>query len=434
MAMDPSRTAASEQEPTGDASPGLARFLRSGYTLWVFAAVAVGGAIAAGAIGDQRAHFDPDEVIYERVIHLFADNLSLDLLRDYGGQPASPAPVFFLLYAAVGKLFGMEASVFRALSVILTLLAVACVWLHLRREPGREHRDHFPLLLLAFPYIFSMAFSVMAEPVTLLLTAVALCCYLNGLERNRDGWLLAGSVAVVFALHVRVHAVFVPAALCAVLLLRRDRSVYRWCLALAPIAARVPLILLQGGLTVSREAFQGTKPELGICLSNVNFFFVWFGYVFFPLLWWRHGRLWINLVAAIALIPFYALATPDFLGTEHYGALRTFFVRFDIGSTSAQWLMLPVWFAGCYMSVDLVQRAVAGASVRERFLSACVILAMASLVFSTVVFERYYQLVVPVIVLLGVRRTRRMSGYVAWLACHILFVVLAAARLASDMP
>jgi len=411
----------------------IARLLRSNYTLWLVTVAAVGGAVAWGALSEQRSFLDKDEAIYLRVIRMFDAHPSLEFLRDYGGEPASPAPVFFIVYAGVGRLFGTSVTVFRVLSLVLTLLALACVSLFLRHRADGEQRDHFPLLLFLFPYIFGMAFSVMAEPLTLFVTVVGLCCFLHGLERGANRWLLVGSLALAVALHVRIHAIFVPAALCVVLLLRRDRSVYRWCLALAPVVARVPLVLLQGGLTVNRAAFEGTKPELGFCLSHINFFLVWFGYVFFPLLWWCRGRRWINLAAAVALLPFYALATPNFLGPEHYGAMRTFFIRFGIDLASAQWMMLPVWFAGCYMTVDLVQRVVASAEIQERFLGACVVMAMVSLVFSTVVFERYHQLVVPVIVLLGVARTHRPSGYVAWLVCHMMFLILAAARLAKDL-
>lgn len=207
----------------------------------------------------------------------------------------------------------------------------------------------------------------------------------------------------------------------------------RWCIAAAPILARVPLIFLQGRLTVSREAFTNAKPELGFCLSNINFFCVWFGYLFFPLLWTCRGKRWINLTATVALIGFYVLATPNFLGTQHNGALRSLFVQLGLTVTTTQWILFPVWFVGCYMTIDLIQRIVMVENFRDVFLSSSILLFMVLLVFSTVAFERYYQLVVPAVVLLGLPKTTRPSGFFALGALHVFFLVLSVARLLSDV-
>ena len=77
----------------------------------------------------------------------------------------------------------------------------------------------------------------MAEPLTLLFTVVGMCCYLYGLERQSDAALVLGSIAITAALYVRIQAVFALPALMIVLLLQKDRSVLRWCIAAAPILA-----------------------------------------------------------------------------------------------------------------------------------------------------------------------------------------------------
>ncbi len=414
--------------------PAVARFLSSNTTLVAVVLLATSIAIYAGALSANRGLFDHDEAIYLRVIKLFDGGVSLDLLRTYGGEPASPAPLFFLLYSWFGKGFGFGYTTFRVLSLILTLLAVACLAGFIHIDASRDRRLFFPSLLFIFPYIFCMAFSVMAEPLTLLLTVVALGCYLQGLTRKSNAALLIGAIAATAALHVRIHAVSVPVAVMVVLLLRRDRSVLYWCLALTPILARLPLILLQGGLTVSREAFTQTKPELGFCPSNIHFFFVWFGYVFFPLLWWCHSNRRITFSVTLLLIPVYLLIAPSFLAPEHNGALRTLFLWMGVSATTAKVLAFPFWCVGCCMTIDLIQRIVAGEALREMFLGACIVLFMASLAFSTVAFERYYQLAVPAIVLLGVTPNRRVGGYVAVFACHVLLIASSVARLAADLP
>lgn len=416
------------------AVPVIVRLLSSEKTVLVVVLLITAIAVALGALSENRALFDEDEAIYVRTIGLFKEDLSLELLRSYKGEPASPAPLFFIIYAWCGNIFGFSYPVFRGLSLVITLLTMLCLTVFLHKQALHEQRVFFPLLLFLFPYIFCMGFSVMAEPLTLLFTVLGLCCYLHGLERQSNLALLIGSIAITAALYVRIHAIFAPVALMIVLLSQKERSVLRWCLAATPILARVPLVFLQGGLTVSREAFASTKPELGLCLSNINFFFVWFGYIFFPLLWWCSGRRWVNLTVTIALIPFYVLATPNFLGTEHSGTLRSLFIQFGLTATTAQWVSFSVWIIGCYITIDLIQGIVVANHLREVFLGSCIVLFMASLVFSTVAFERYYQLVVPAVVLLGVSKTRRHSGYFAMATLHIFFLALSTARLAMDLP
>ena len=411
----------------------IAGVLSSSRFFWTVIFTTVLIAVGLGALSKGRRNFDGDEIIYMRVIKLFDSELSVELLRTYNSEPASPAPLFFLVYAGWGRLFGFSYPAFRTLSLLLTLLAMLCVWLFLRKRRGDEPRDFFPVLLFLFPYIFCMGFSVMAEPLTLLFTIVGLCCYIYGLKQKSNFALFLGSVAIVAALYVRIHAVFACAALIIILLLQKDRSLLKWLLAILPILGRLPLVLLQGGLTVSRAAFTATKPEFGLCLSHINFFFVWFGYMFFPLLWWARTRRQINLLAVLVLIPFYFLLCPDFLGTEHGGALRTIFLKLGTEPGWVKWVLLPAWIIGCYMTIELIQRILSDKDITEVFLCTCIVMFMAQLIFSTAAFERYYQLAVPAIVLLGVKRTTRTSGYIAFVICHLFFLALAFSRLLKDI-
>ncbi len=424
----------SDHPQRGPTVPAFARLLSSNkfLTALVFCATAI--AITLGALSEGRELFDRDEEIYVRVIKLFDQGFSLELLRSYGGEPASPAPLFFMVYAGWGKLLGFSYPMFRGLSLVITLLTVAGFSLFLHKQASRDQRIFFPSLLFLFPYIFCMSFSVMAEPLTLMFTVVGLCCYLHGLARGSDAVLLVGTIAIAAAMHVRIHAVFVPAGLMVVLLLQKDLSVRRWCIAAAPLLARLPLFVLQGGLTVSREAFTGTKPELGVCPVNINLSLVWFGYMFFPLLWWCRGRRSINLLATLALIPFYILVTPDFLGPEHRGALRTLFLQLELSATAAQLLAFPAWLIGCYLTVDVIQRVLSAVHLRDMFLGSCIVMFMLSLVFSTVAFERYYVLAVPAVILLGVGTTARPGAFIAMAVCHVLYIALSAARLVVDLP
>ena len=407
----------------------LAKLLSSPkIVLAIIAAVTV-LAIALGGLAANRDVFDPDEEIYHRVIGLFGEGVSLDLVQSYRGEPASPAPLFFLVYAWWGDVFGHGYSQYRALSLALTLLAMVFLCLAHSRQMASRDTTSFPLLVFLYPYTFAMAFAVMAEPLTLLLTVIGLLCFHRGLEEDSDVALALGALAITGALYVRIHALFAVGALAVIFLLRKERSPWRWFLVGLPILARLPLVALQGGLTVSREAFLATRPELGFTPSNLHFGLVWLGYSFFPLLWWCSGNRRVNGLCVLLSAPLYFLAVPDFLGMEHNGALRTLLLSLRIDSASAQWLLFPAWCLGCYLAADLMQRIISGRNLREMFYGSAVLLFLASLTFSTVAFERYYVLVVPALVLMGVSRSSHRTGYWAVAACHVLFLGLSAARL-----
>lgn len=117
--------------------------------------------------------------------------------------------------------------------------------------------------------------------------------------------------------------------------------------------------------------------------------------------------------------------------TQWCVAIAVCTIRVDV--TTTQWILFPVWFVGCYMTIDLIQRIVMVENFRDVFLSSSILLFMVLLVFSTVAFERYYQLVVPAVVLLGLPKTTRPSGFFALGALHVFFLVLSVARLLSDV-
>lgn len=413
----------------GPVSNRLGLILTSGWLFWAVVLAATAGAIAMGALSEGRGFFDKDEVIYQRVTERFGEGISGELIRTYDGEPASPAPLFFVVYSAWGKVFGFEYSSLRSLSLVITLITMGVLWFYIGRLKKRGGRDYFGLLVFIFPYIFCMGFAVMAEPLTLLLTVVGICCFVESLDSDKYGVMIAGSLSIAAAMYVRVHAVFVCPALMAALFMSKDRSVGKWALAAAPILLRVPLFLFQGGMTVSREAFVGTKPELGFVLANLNFSMVWLGYMFLPLLWWckRPGK--ISVAAVLLLTIFYFVFCPDYLSTAHNGALRSLLLWANVDGVTASWVLLPAWVVGCYILVDMAGRILSGVSAMEVLLSCCVFAFMCQLVFSTADFERYYQLVVPAVVLVGVERRRTMGGYSAFAVWHLLFMALAGLRL-----
>jgi hypothetical protein len=109
--------------------------------------------------------------------------------------------------------------------------------------------------------------------------------------------------------------------------------------------------------------------------------------------------------------------------------LRSMLLRANVDGVTASWVLLPFWVVGCYILVDMAGRVLSGVSAMEVLLSCCVLAFMCQLVFSTAAFERYYQLVVPAMVLAGVQRRRKTGGYAVFAVWHLLFLALAGLRL-----
>jgi hypothetical protein len=261
-----------------------------------------------------------------------------------------------------------------------------------------------------------------------------LLAYARGLRRREDRWLLVGSLLIAAALYVRIHALFAVGALGWVLLVRRDVSWRRWALVLLPLALRLPLVFWQGGLTVDRSAHPGVRPELGLALENLSFFFVWLGYSFFPLVaWLRQGWRW-SLLGVAVLLPVYFAFAPDFTSTAHSGALRSILLTLEISGGAAFWLLLPAWAAGAFLSIQLARLALGAEQPEKRLAAAGVLLFALSLLASSVAFERYYQLAVVPLVMLGLRDRSAQLPYLLLAVIHGLFVALSAYRLADMLP
>ncbi len=428
-----------------------ANLLASGRGMLVVVLISSSAAIAAGALGADREPFSHDEFIYFDLLVRFTEPWSWSLLRDYDGVPASPGPVFFVTYGAVGGIFGHSFAVYRFTSLALTCLTVLTVW-RFGATRGGERRVS-PLLLWLHPYVFAMAFSVMAEPLTMLLTALGLTAYAGAVDRSRDvgRWrlLLLGGVCVTLALHVRIHALIAPVGLLAVLLATRERDWRVWGLALAPLCLRVPLMLYQGGLAVDRTAFEGTKPELGFAPTHLNFFLTWLAINFFVLLPGGGWRLWRAIILIGVLTPIYVLLPPDYLSFGHMGALRTLADRADLSTPMTQVLLYPAWALGVLIASQLARdwlrlgpvpllADASGAAVRtarrsDGLLAIAALALGAALMVSTAAFERYFQLSLLPLVMLGLAGANPRASHGLVLAATVCFAAASAFDVYRDV-
>ncbi len=396
--------------------------------------LSAGVSIAMGALSHDRDLFDRDEAIYLRVTRLFTESVSLDLIKDYEGEPASPAPAFFLIYAGWGKLFGTSLPALRVLSLLFTIAATGLLWHHVRCSDRREDRFIFWALVFLFPYIFNMAFALMAEPSCLFFTVAALLTAMTALRNNQLWPLVFTALFSVIALYIRIHALFINAAVACVLIMQRDKDWRKWLCVLLPLVLRAAIIPLQGGLTVSRETFTATKPELGLCLSNINFFMIWYGLVFFPMIFQTGKYIRTKVTVTIVLLIFYFAFRPDILSNNHNGAIRTFLLLINIESfLLADLLVLPLWAVGCFMTLDLAEKTFFNNNIIDNFLTAGILLYMLELAMSSVAFERYYLLIVPSIILLGARKNLKPTGYLCWGLWHLLFLAFSFVRLAKTI-
>ncbi len=206
------------------------------------AAYAVALCGIAFAFGWQRPCWS-DECHFLRVVADFAER-GLPAIADYN---AGTPPLFYLIYAAWGGIFGFEPVALRSLTMLFSL--GAGIVLHVVSREVRLSRGasfFLPFILLANPYGAGLSFFVYTDMAMMLFLLLALWAAL----RDRAGVFCAASMS---ALLIRQYAAFLNLAYAAVSLLRRRNAAGRRfpagaaasALAFVPLAA---LFVLWGGV------------------------------------------------------------------------------------------------------------------------------------------------------------------------------------------
>jgi len=346
------------------------------------------------------------------VVQQFGQALPAIPWRDY--HAATP-PLPYLLWALWAKLFGYGLPALRLLTLLLSYAGILAFW-DLARRRGHPAPLLEAMLLLFSPYLFLNSFTLYTVNVGLPFEVLALRFYL---EADRTGWkgLLWGGLAAAVAVYCRQHYLFLPAGMGLYWLwrtlrdwrtLRRFQTFARFALIALPALLFAPLALAWGGLTP--PAFQQLHT-LRANVQNVNFLLMLVGLYCAPLAllaWpniarcgWRAGALLLGLPLYVAFRPDYGEAADAQAGIILHGLdiLRRLAGPLVAGAGQvALWANGLVILAAAGGRLPEARRA--GAAREPLLLCAWMLAFAVILLASDAVYERFYALIVPVLLLL----------------------------------
>jgi 4-amino-4-deoxy-L-arabinose transferase-like glycosyltransferase len=373
-------------------------------------------------------------VFHIRVIQSFASTWPRINIADY---PSASAPLPYVLLTIFGRIAGFEIWKLRLLPAIATYLAV-----NLFYNLCKRHELRYPLLstliLLFFPYIFFHGFTIYTEGFALLFGVWAMNYYL--LNDATLSQLLRGSILATLAVYCRQSYLVLPGGMLLFELWQTYRHGFvrsvrqrlgRLIILVIPAVMLLPLFSLWGGFTTPfNQASQGGGWFLELVPQQLNFLFVFIGFYFLPMLFGRHTIELARskkaiLLALVILLPLYFVFPVVF--SDDPGRINVaagiiahgldIIGRF-LSRNVAFVAELGFWTVGLLITLgECMHRPRSEESER---LAIVTVTTMMLLTLTPYVYERYYILVVPFLVLLFHRSFQSRGLLFAWLAVQIL--------------
>lgn len=305
-------------------------------------------------------------------------------LDDLRGYTTAVGPLFYVVFANLGALFGNSLFGFR---LVVFLLAAANVLLFY--ATGRRfapERRIAPLLLLAsYPYFFTLSGLLMSEHLALFFGLLALLGYLRWTESSRAGPLAVCLLAAALAIPTRQFYAFLPVGLTVAEFLRaRGPRRAHALVFLLPLLSLVPLLLAWHGLTP--PAVQGVHTP-GFSPPALSSVLVWTGLFFLPHFITGLARQRFRpspwLAFALPAVPLALLFPPS--GT---GLTRTILDRLPAPLSAAAAALLALLGAGYLITVILRLKTSPPARRAPAIAGLFVLLVLTGI--GPLVFERYF--------------------------------------------
>lgn len=406
-------------------------WLRPRPTLSAALALAVPYIAVILVTGVQFRPVGDEGLFHLKVIEAFASAWPELSVADY---PSASAPLPYIIWTVFGKMVGFELWKLRLAAVGASYLSTVLFY-----RLCRSQALPFPLLstfaLLFFPYAFFHGFTIYTISFGLLFAIGALSFYLLDQPSSID--LIKGSLLATLAIYSRQELLYLPFGMLAFeaidLLRRRELSLIhkrlsKWLILAMPIALVIPLVLLWKGLT---PPMHQADHFLVVVLQHVPFLLVFIGFYFFPLVFdidlsrlSRRGILkttgvMLLLLAVFHLFPLIYSETPGHVAAvtgiiAHGLNLGDQFVGLKISTVA----MLVLWFVGIGIVANAIFR-VQG----DRIAGLLAVMAGTFLVMMTLTpyaTDRYYALVIPILILFFYRHLRRRGLLLIWLSVLIL--------------
>ena len=374
-----------------------------------------------------------DEGIFSvRVIEKFASTWPRLNLADYA---VTSTPLAYILLTGWGKIVGFEIWKLRLLTSGVTFIAAYVFY-----KLCKGQRLPYPLVsafsLLLLPYVFFLGFTIYPENFALLFGVGALYYYLmNG---GSPGRMVAGSVLATLAIYCRQSYIVLPATLLGVDLLRRlrresapsdRRSYWRPLILSVPILMFIPVYLLWGGATppMTRVGAGGWHFEL--TLAHLNYILMFVGFYFAPMLLRaqtvalvRTGRyVWLVALGLLAVYLTFPVQLNDVAGHSVVAGVVIHGLdlvgRLTWGGVGAA-AKLAIWGIG--LLIVLAEWSDGPWTEEKTCLVGVALSYIGLMIVTPLVYERYYEVLVPLLILIMHRtfHSRRVLSW--WLAVQVV--------------
>lgn len=375
-----------------------------------------------------------DEGVFSlRVIESFASTWPRPNLADYG---VTSTPLAYLLLTGWGKIVGFEIWKLRSLTAGATFLA-AYMFYKLCKGQGLAYPLLSAFSFLLFPYVFFLGFTVYPENFALLFGVGALYCYL--MSGGAAGRMIAGSVLATLAIYCRQSYIVLPATILGVDLFRRIRrgsapsgqwSYSRALILAIPILMFIPFYVIWGGATppMTRTA---NAPDwfLAVTPTHVNYILMFVGLYFAPMLLrsqtvalFRRGRyVWFVALGLLAVYIAFPVRLDDVGGQSLVAGIVIHGVDLlgrltwsGVGATAK----LALWGIG--LLIVLGEWLDRPWPEKKTWLVGMALSYIALMVVTPFVYERYYEILVPLLILILHRtfHSRRVLGW--WVAVQVV--------------
>jgi hypothetical protein len=191
--------------------------------------------------------------------------LITNIARNAGGTPLS-----YLVRLPLIRWFGESSAAARLPSALFSIAACSGVFL-LARRLGLRWPLLAALVFATFPLQFRYALEARAYSQALCLSVWATIFFLRWMDRKRSFWLaLLYGLTIVGGIYTQPYTIFVPAAHCLWLGIRRDRWMFLWTGTAIIIAGAAFVPWYRFSVPLWKEGVAAVYPQSTIGLRAVE--------------------------------------------------------------------------------------------------------------------------------------------------------------------
>lgn len=377
------------------------------YQTWIIFSLIFLSILALVSINNP-CHGDEKHIV--ETIRLFANNFSIETIKDY---PEVTPPLFYIFYAIWAKLFSDTLMSMRLLNLIISF--ATWQFLYLLMLSGTKNEKHsflLSLLIIINPYFLGTSVYVFTDMLTLFFVIAAVLAFQN----NKNLLFLFLSSAAILC---RQYTIIVPIAIIIYSLTNyKVEKIKSAKYILASIISFLPLIVLF-------VFWKGIAPKSGIekwiipnsssyNMDYINTYLTFLAVYLFPLILFYFWKLKLNLtdllisIGLTLILSFFPIkpssativqTTNITVGYAH----KFLYVIFNSNTILVRLSLGLLLFVGVYLNVELIRKVINNfsESIKDQKIISYYLWILFILImpFSYQVWEKYLLMILPFLAL-----------------------------------